>query len=114
VSRPDTHAAEKRDLHARITAAIDRVETATTYDRNMGWHKPYVEFVLRGLAEDRDILRRHEPDRIPADRPQDWDCRGCEVHMGNLSCDYGEHEHTVPWPCPEVLSVARRHGIEAS
>lgn len=52
--------------------------------------------VLRGLAEDRDILRRHAPNEA-------------------LLCTPAIHSMlTAGVLCPEVLSVARRHGIEAS
>lgn len=47
--------------------------------------------VLRGLAEDRDILRRHQ--QVPLD---DEDCR----------CGW------VLAECPELLSLARRHGVQ--
>jgi len=62
--------------------------------------------VLRGLAEDRSILRRH----APCD-----DCPGHTVRMNCHRCDlpvyrrgYGE------LGCEWQLSVARRHGLEAT
>jgi uncharacterized protein DUF6221 len=54
--------------------------------------------VLRHCAEDLDVLERH---RSAFDEPQlCWSC-----FRGD---DY------LPYPCPEVLSLARRYGIEAS
>lgn len=50
------------------------------------------DLVLRGLAEDRDILRRHRQEAY-----EDGDCNWCS---------------TIGWPCPEILSLARRHGIQ--
>lgn len=62
------------------------------------------DVVLRGLAEDRHILRRHAPCE---------DCPGHTVRMACHRCDlpvyrrgYGE------LGCEWQLSVARRHGLE--
>jgi len=125
------------DLHARITAAIDQAEALarrawdaepgrwalhhnqTRYGRVDEWEiRDYggvslawvftendarfivahasPDVALRGLAEDRDILRRHAPNEA-------------------LLCTPAIHTTLTAWVlCPEVLSVARRHGIEAS
>jgi len=56
--------------------------------------------VLRGLTEDRDILARHQRDHIYND--QQWHCCVCvDSDMDNER-----------WPCPDVLSLARRHGLD--
>ncbi|HEX5972562.1 MAG TPA: DUF6221 family protein, partial [Gemmatimonadaceae bacterium] len=60
--------------------------------------------VLRGLAEDRDILRRHTAGRWPSvedgyDAPT---CIGCGRD------DTGDPRYLVP--CPEIESLARRLG----
>lgn len=59
--------------------------------------------VLRGLAEDRDILARHANKGYPGFGPD---------LCGWCSEDLGAEQVEVHWPCPEVKSLARRHGIE--
>jgi hypothetical protein len=109
------------DLHQRILAAIDAEETiakAAERDCPSPWMRSMfriglpdmAEYIaaqdpattLRRLAEDRDVLARHAF--------VDW-------YEGGTGCWYcsGEEnaEHRiVDWPCPDVLSVARRHGID--
>jgi hypothetical protein len=54
------------------------------------WNADPITAALRGYAEDRDVLRRHVA------RASDT----CQAHRA------------IPWPCPDVLSVARRHDVQ--
>jgi hypothetical protein len=59
------------------------------------------DVVLRAVAEDREVLKRHQ--RV------DW-------YEGGAGCWYcsGEEDEghrAVDYPCPEVLSLARRLGV---
>ncbi len=58
------------------------------------------DVVLRAVAEDREVLKRHVRDHIYDD--QTWHC--CVCVDGDVVA--------LAWPCPEVLSLARRHGID--
>jgi hypothetical protein len=75
--------------------------------------------VLRGLAEDRDILRRHAPMPIKLDDPNLSKLLDFLHATTEPLCLHGRDSggivlEAVLWPCPEVLSVARRHRIEAT
>ena len=57
------------------------------------------DVVLRQVAEDREVLKRH------------WrNGNGCEACWRVTS----EATEAVLWPCPDLLNLARRLGIEAS
>jgi hypothetical protein len=62
--------------------------------------------VLRGLAEDRDILTRHAPRAEPVQTPI-----GKLVVCRNCSDLYSDPVRVVGWPCYDALSLARRHGL---
>ena len=105
--------------HGRLIEAIDQAEAiakAAARDSNSDrWvpgmfriglpdmaehiavHDPAT--VLRGLAEDRDILRRHEPVERRDYGNDNW-----------LACCACGKDVTYK-PCNEVLSLARRHGV---
>jgi len=54
--------------------------------------------VLRHCDEDLDVLERHQ-----------------QATLGGAPlASHDECQCVEPWPCPEVLSLARRYGIEAS
>lgn len=96
------------DLHAAIAARIDEVEASVrAYQRGLDVGATVLiqhpEAILRGLAEDRDILRRHANEGYPGFGPDL--CGWCseETESGQIR---------VRWPCAEVRSLARRHGIE--
>jgi hypothetical protein len=122
------------DIHGRVTAAIDlaerfatkvkaspdalvQVDHCTCYGGNTVYgHEPgcgsepgaawYLACdVLRGLAEDRDILHRHANEGYPGFGPE---------LCGWCSEDAGSHIIKVLWPCPEIRSLARRHGVEGA
>ena len=64
-------------------------------------HVASPDVVLRAVAEDREVLKRHQ--RV------DW-------YEGGAGCWYcsGEEDEghrAVDYPCPEVLSLARRLGV---
>lgn len=104
------------DLHRAISTKLDDLERLANtagldsgskkwVPRMMGGAPPEVAehiatwdpaTVLRGLAEDRDILARHAPsDDV---EPNSSACMYC---MGG------------PWAnCAEIRSLARRHGVE--
>jgi len=104
------------NLHRQITDAIEQAEwvwqgVIACADHPI-WPSTtgeirHAEHHLRGLAEDRDILRRHAP------------CDGAHSYLVHR---IGLHEvpgpmlccRCVRWtlPCEEQLSVARRHGID--
>jgi hypothetical protein len=63
---------------------------------------------LAGIAEDRDILARHAPKPLPFNGPSE--CAFCELHSSDpWITDIVDRRD---WPCPEVLSLARRLRIE--
>jgi hypothetical protein len=106
-------------LHERLVAAIDaeqaiaeaadaewdHVGVATTgvpafvapdaVAEHIAAHDPAM--TLRRLAEDRDVLARHGT--------HFWDGK-CDT------CYVPHHGRFADWPCPEVRSLARRHGLE--
>lgn len=107
------------DLHEQITARIDELERiahdATRLDWSV-WRSQTISVratfgdlalehvatwdpaaVLRGLAEDRDILTRHYVCADSLCGSKGSDCHTCrdEFH-----------------PCPEIRSLCRRHGLE--
>jgi len=62
--------------------------------------------VLAGLAEDRDILKRHRESEKPAATPL-GEFTVC-VYCSDLDSD---PVRVVGWPCWDAISVGRRHGI---
>jgi hypothetical protein len=116
-------------LHEQITAKLDEIEfdllkagasstftdevdacTCGTSGMAPYGHEPgcgtepgpywwIVSFALRAVAEDREVLKRHEAKWNGRD---DW-CPICWVD-----------EDRPLHPCPEVLSLARRLGVEAT
>ena len=112
------------DLHAVLTARIDELERLAQtagkdsgskrwVPRMMGGAPPDVaehiaawdpSTVLRGLAEDRDILHRHAPvevDHFPGQKPI------CAHEWADGDA------YVVTWTqCPDVLSLARRLGVD--
>jgi hypothetical protein len=115
------------DLHAVLTARIDELERLAQtagkdsgskrwVPRMMGGAPPDVaehiaawdpSTVLRGLAEDRDILRRHRPSAEPVPTP-----RGPYTVCVNCSDLDGAEVRIVGWPCWDALSLARRLGVD--
>lgn len=64
--------------------------------------------VLRGLEEDRDILQRHAlPDRVPIEDLPPYPCEWCSRRASDPAFSVW-----VDWPCEEIRSLARRHGVE--
>jgi len=87
------------DLHTQLGAAIDRLEVLAKAVQD--------PIALRGVAEDRDILRRHTPTTAAG---YGWYCAGCSI------VDHDENVVAlVPMAgCRELPSLARRHGIEVA
>jgi hypothetical protein len=107
-------------LHAVLTAHIDGAEAFVRWlDEHLdGRERPYNPAdpadpvcVLRGLAEDRDILARHQSDTYLPSQRDFWECVACSHDIECNSDRYHHHQIIVHWPCPEVLSLARRHGV---
>lgn len=91
-------------LHEQLTAAIDKAERyaqihAEDYEQPNGRaiHN-LAGRMLRGLAEDRDILARHHA-------VDPW-LQFCAAHNPD--------DGVLLDNCPEVLSLARRHGVEVT
>lgn len=82
-------------------------ETPLAYSLHV-WTYAHPDIVWRALAEDRDILRRHTPDRVPYEIPREWACEACTVDDGT------RYVRLVRWPCPDVESLARRLDVEVS
>ncbi|MGW2861898.1 hypothetical protein [Streptomyces sp. NPDC001205] len=111
------------DLHAWITAQVDRVEADARYaadgfmffdtgdtgvvDHYQGAGSP--EAVLRRCEADRRILERHRAD---PDETDPLDAHACQA------CSYTDRGRTIGIKstvdladCPELLDLARAHGI---
>lgn len=119
------------DLHARLTARIDELAAvaiaAAQHEGGTDWYargvigadpptaRHVIEWdpatVLRGLAEDRDILARHAPHTVTEHL---LDGSTAPVTL----CSHEWRDGAGLWlewrHCPDVLSLKRRHGIEAS
>jgi len=66
--------------------------------------------VLRGLEEDRAILQRHAlPDRVPIEDLPPYPCEWCSRRASDPAFTVW-----VDWPCEEIRSLARRHGVEVT
>lgn len=106
-------------LHARLENRIEELESMATVaargetQTTITWLEPVgvaeadalLDFlnawdpatVLRGLAEDRDILRRHAN------------------YRGNCQwCISRRHGSDWPYPCPDLESLARRLNVEVT
>lgn len=117
-------------LHERLSARIEELERVAKavgeeWGSDAGWRQlamvwsltgdleTYVAdhtpaLVLRGLAEDRDILARHTPTpRDTAAGASTLFCPGCSIFDG-LS---GHAAIVRADKCRELPSLARRHGI---
>lgn len=124
------------DLYAQITARIDEMERIAreaddicdlphTASVSATWSDPADQkaaeilweharrwdpaTVLRGLAEDRDILQRHQPRYI--DELDLVLCAECNGDVGDFPDETGG-ERGGYVPCSDVASLARRHGLE--
>jgi hypothetical protein len=127
------------DLHERLTARLqelqDRtaeladgapftvtVDGCTCYGGMAPYgHEPHcgtepgdawwvIDLLVRSIGEEREVLKRHAPDRMPSNAPNLWECEACSVDI-ETSCDWVHHERGVDWPCAEILSLAKRIGV---
>jgi hypothetical protein len=71
-----------------------------------------INSALRGLAEDRDILRRHAPCDEEIIGP--LGTFGIQTVCMNCSDLDQDFQRVVLWPCNDALSLARRHGLETT
>ena len=82
-------------------------ETPLAYSLHI-WAYAHPDVVRRALAEDRDILRRHAlPDRVPIEDLPPYPCEWGSRRASDPACTVW-----VDWPCEEIRSLARRHGVE--
>jgi len=112
---------DRREEHTNalrsLPSFVDDVDRCTCYGGGPYGHEPgcgqepgpawwAITALLAGLAEDRDILKRHAPvevNHFPGQKPI------CAYEWADGDA------YVVSWElCPEVLSLARRHGIEPS
>jgi len=108
-------------LRERIEAELDRKQaiaeaaiwsyerrslTTTTSDLAKFWDMVSPAAVLAGLAEDRDILKRHRQSADVVMTP--LGLHTVCVYCSDLDSD---PVRVVGWPCWDAISVARRHGI---
>lgn len=69
--------------------------------------------VIRHCQRDLEVLQRHAActtTHTPAELALAWDLHRLDFHHTDPYC----HRCLQPQPCPEVLSMARAHGVEAS
>lgn len=64
-----------------------------------------IDQLIRSIHEEREVLKRHVPDRMPSDTPNLWECEACTVG------DWFRRERGVDYPCTEIFSLARRIGV---
>lgn len=101
------------DLHTAIERRIDKLERHATYDHNMGYYRRatvnYPALMLAGLAECRDVLRRHHPIQelaVMTNHGSEW--------MTLCAYEWGDGDgHLLRWEqCPDIQSLCRWLGVE--